>query len=99
MFKKIAKVVCPNCESTVVAYRASGGRVIVTTTGGLILGGVGALIGVGIGITALAVGVAGTVPLGAVGAVVGSGLGYIISDKTLDKPKCPKCKHNIDLAI
>lgn len=93
--KKIAEVKCPNCGITVVAYRTVKGRILVTTGSGVVLAIVGAVIGAGIGIVTGGEGLPATIPLAAVGLVVGCGAGYIISDKSLDRPKCPKCKQPI----
>ena len=99
MPERVAKVVCPWCHETVVAYRTHGGRILVTTALGLILGGVGAFIGAGIGIASGGWGIPATIPMAAVGLVVGAGVGYIIADKKIDKPRCPKCGKPIDLGI
>ena len=99
MPEKVAKIMCSNCGKTIVAYRAAGGRILVTTSAGLILAGIGAVIGSGIGIASGGWGIPATIPLAAFGLVVGAGLGYIISDKTMDKPTCPNCKKEINLGI
>jgi endogenous inhibitor of DNA gyrase (YacG/DUF329 family) len=96
---QIAKTKCPHCRATVVAYRDSKGRILVTTTLGLILAGIGFFIGGSIGIATGGWGIPATVPLAVFGLVVGAGAGYIISDKLIDKAKCPKCKNSINLGI
>jgi hypothetical protein len=93
--KKIAEVKCNNCGRTVVAYRTVKGRILVTTTSGVVLAIIGGVIGAAIGMVTGGEGLPATIPLAAVGLVVGCGAGYIISDKTLDRPKCPKCKEPI----
>ena len=99
MAKQIAKVVCPRCQAAVFAYRARKGRIIVTSSTGLVFAGLGVFVGATIGIASGGTGLAGTVPLAVVGAVVGTGSGYILSDKTLDRPKCPKCDGPIEAGI
>ena len=97
--RHVATIICPNCKKKVHAYRAWGGRILVTTTAGLVLAGVGAFIGASIGIVTGGWGAPATIPLAAIGLVVGAGFGYVISDKTLDRPTCPKCHHSIDLGL
>lgn len=97
--KNIAEVVCPDCDAKVVAYRTVGGRILVTSGGGVIAGIIGGIIGAGIGISSGGTAMAATVPLTAIGVIIGAGLGYIVSDKTLDSPKCPKCGTAIKLAF
>jgi len=99
MPKRIAKVICSVCGKTVVAYRATKGRILVTTTAGLVLAGIGGLIGTGFGIASGGWGVPATIPLAIVGLVVGSGLGYLVADNVLDKVKCPKCGARLDLGL
>jgi len=99
MPKKIAEVVCPHCGKKVLAYRDPSGRILVTTTLGVGLAVAGGIIGAGIGIATGGWGIPATIPLAAFGLVVGSGLGYIIGDKAIDKPKCPKCGKSIDLHV
>ena len=99
MPKKIAQIKCPNCGKTVVAYRVKTGRILVTTTAGIVLGVVGGIIGASIGIASGGWGIPATIPMAAVGVIVGAGAGYIVADKKIDKPKCPKCGKKIDLRI
>jgi LGFP repeat len=97
--RRIASIVCTNCKKKVHAYRAWAGRILVTTSAGLALAAVGGVIGASIGLATGGFGAPATIPLAAIGLVVGAGLGYIISDKTLDLPTCPKCKHPINLGF
>ncbi len=97
--RRVATIVCPNCKKKVHAYRAWGGRILVTTGAGVAVAIVGGIIGAGIGLASGGWGGAATIPLAAMGLVVGAGLGYIVSDKTLDRPTCPHCKHPIDLGF
>lgn len=99
MAERIAKVKCPNCRKKVVAFRATGGRILVTSTAGLALAGVGGFIGAGIGLATGGWAAPATIPAATVGLVVGLGAGYIISDKTMDKHRCPKCQNTINLGI
>jgi hypothetical protein len=99
MPRKIAQVVCPGCQKTVVAIRGMKGRIIVTTGGGLLVAAAGAFVGAGIGLAAGGGAMPATVPLAAGGAVVGMGCGYIIADKLIDKRRCPSCDAVIDLGI
>ncbi|MEW6531777.1 MAG: hypothetical protein AB1473_13145 [Thermodesulfobacteriota bacterium] len=96
---KFAEVICPNCGKRVVAYRGPGGRILITTSLGIALAVAGGIIGAGFGIATGGWGIPATVPLAAFGLVVGAGAGYIIGDKTIDRPKCPKCGAQIDLGI
>lgn len=97
--RRIASIVCPNCKRKVHAYRAWGGRIFVTTSAGIALAVVGWIISAGIGIATGGWGAPATIPLAAIGLVGGAGLGYVISDKTLDPPTCPKCHHPINLGF
>jgi hypothetical protein len=97
--RRIATIICPNCKKKVHAYRAWGGRILVTTSAGVAVGIVGGVVGAGIGLATGGWGGAATIPLAAIGLVVGAGLGYIVSDKTLDRPTCPHCKHPVDLGF
>ena len=99
MPQNVANIICPSCGKSVVAYRAANGRILVTTTAGIALASVGAFIGAGFGLATGGWGIPATVPFAAFGLVVGAGLGYIISDKTIDKPRCPNCKTGINLGI
>jgi len=95
---RIAKVECPNCGKKVHAYRVKKGRVMVTTTGGLVTAGVGGAIGSVFGIATAGLGWTATIPFGAVGLVIGSGLGYIVGDQ-LDDTYCPNCEETIKLDL
>ena len=99
MPKKIAEMKCPHCDSTIVAYRDSKGRVLITSGLGIALAVVGGIIGSGIGIATGGWGIPATVPLAAFGLVIGAGAGYMLGDKAVDKTKCPKCKEVIDLGF
>lgn len=99
MVKKIANIICPHCDAKVIALRGIKGRVIVTTSVGLSLGIAGGVLGAVLGVASGGWGISGTVPLATIGAIVGSGTGYIISDKLVDKPKCPKCGKIINLGF
>jgi len=70
--RRVAQIKCPYCGKDVIALRDKKGRILITTTSALVLGGI-------------------------IGMIVGGGLGYIVSDKTIDKPTCPKCKNKIEL--
>lgn len=98
MAERLAKVECPHCESKVHAYRDKKGRVIVTTTGGLIAAGIGGGIGSVVGLATGGWGTVATIPFGAAGAIIGLGLGYIAGDQ-IDNPKCPDCDGHIKLGI
>ncbi len=95
--RRVAQIKCPYCGKDVIALRDKKGRILITTTSALVLGGFGGFIGGSIGIATGGWGIAATVPLGIIGMIVGGGLGYIVSDKTIDKPTCPKCKNKIEL--
>lgn len=99
MPEKLAEVKCPHCGVLVVAYRDSKGRILVTSSAGLVLAGIGAVIGASIGIATGGWGIPATVPMAVFGLVVGAGFGYIMSDKFIDRPKCPKCNRSINLGI
>lgn len=99
MPQKVAEVKCPHCGKTVVAYRVANGRILVTTVLGIALAVVGGIIGASIGIATGGWGIPATIPLGAFGLVVGAGAGYIIGNKAIDKPKCPKCGGMINLGL
>lgn len=94
-----AKIECPSCNKKVLAYRASDGRILITTVAGLSLAIFGAVIGSGIGIASGGWAAPATIPLAAIGLVVGAGLGYTISDKTMDKPTCPNCNKPLDFGF
>jgi hypothetical protein len=96
--KKIAEIICPNCKSTVVAYRDNKGRIYVTTSLGVVLAVVGGIVGATVGIASGGWAIPATIPAAALGLLVGSGAGYLLADKTLDKAKCPKCGKPIDIA-
>jgi ribosomal protein L37AE/L43A len=96
--RRVAKVQCPHCDDSVHAYRLKKGRIMVTTTGGLIAAGVGGAVGSIVGLATGGWGTVATIPFGAAGMVIGSGLGYIVGDQ-LDKPRCPNCEKEIDLGI
>ena len=82
-----------------MAYRTWGGRILITSGAGVALAVVGGIIGAGIGLATGGTAGPATIPGIAIGLVVGAGFGYIISDKTTDKPTCPKCKGTIDLGF
>lgn len=99
MPEKIAEIICPHCNSKIVAYRDSTGRVLIASGLGIVLAFVGGIIGASIGIATGGWGIPATVPLAIFGFVVGSGTGYIIGDKAVDMPKCPKCGKEIELGL
>ena len=95
--KKVAEVICPSCQETVLVYRDRKGRILVTTGAGLVAAKIGAAVGAGVGIALGGGAMAATIPLAIVGFLVFGGFGYIIADKKMDAPKCPKCKAKIKL--
>ena len=92
--KKKATIECPHCRKKVHIYRVKKGRVLITTSAGVVLGTVGGFVGAGVGLAFGGGAMAATIPLAAVGVIVGAGLGYIAGDK-VDSYKCPKCKGSI----
>jgi predicted RNA-binding Zn-ribbon protein involved in translation (DUF1610 family) len=98
MAERVAKIECPHCQSKVHAYRDKKGRVVVTTTAGLVAAGAGAAVGSVIGLATGGWGTVATVPFGIIGAVIGGGFGYILGDQ-VDKPKCPDCDEQIELGV
>lgn len=99
MKKNISQIVCPHCGKKVYAVRTSKGRIILTTGLGVGLGIIGASIGASIGIATGGTGIAATVPLATAGLLIGGGSGYIIGDKAIDKPKCPKCGKTLNTGV
>ena len=99
MPNKIAEITCPHCESKVVAYRDKKGRVYVTTSLGVGLAVVGGIVGASIGVASGGWAIPATIPGAALGLLVGSGAGYILGDKAVDKPKCPKCRKRFDMGL
>lgn len=71
---------------------------VLATTGTLILGGIGAAVGTGIGIATGGRGAPATKYLGAGGAALGGGYGYIAGD-SIDNPTCPNCDESIDFGF
>lgn len=99
MGKQLAKVVCPSCGQPIVAYRAATGRILITSTAGVVLAGVGAGVGSVIGLAAGGAAMTATIPLAAIGLVLGAGAGYLVADNAVDKATCPKCKKQLHLGI
>lgn len=99
MPKKIAQIVCPHCNSTVVAYRDKKGRIYVTTSAGVVLAVLGGILGSAVGLASGGWAIPATVPVAALGLVVGSGLGYVVGDKAVDAWKCPKCHKKVELGL
>jgi hypothetical protein len=97
--RHIATIICSNCKKKVHAYRAWGGRILVTTGAGVAVAIAGGMIGASVGLASGGWGAPATIPLAAIGLVLGLGLGYVVSDKTLDRPTCPRCKQPIDLGF
>lgn len=96
--KKIAELICPFCNQKIHVIRSSKGRIILTTSLGVILSGIGGVIGAGLGIATGGVGLSASIPLATLGLIIGSGGGFIVGDKLIDKAKCPKCKNNIKIS-
>jgi CHASE2 domain-containing sensor protein len=83
----------------VVAYRDKKGRIYVTTSLGVVLAVVGGIVGATVGVASGGWAIPATIPGAALGLLVGSGAGYILGDKAVDKPRCPKCRKAIDMAV
>lgn len=96
--ERIARIQCPHCSKKIHAFRTKKGRILVTTTGGLVLAGVGGTIGASIGIATGGWAAPATIPMGVAGAVLGMGLGYLVGDN-LDNAYCPSCGETINLGI
>jgi hypothetical protein len=96
--RRVARVECSNCHQMVHAYRTRDGRIIGATGGAVVLGGLGASIGAGIGIATAGWGSPATYYLGGIGATIGGGYGYI-AGSAADVPCCPDCESEIELGI
>jgi len=96
---KLAETICPNCKNKIVAYRDSKGRVLVASGLGVVAALAGGALGATAGIAAGGTAIPATIPIAAFGFVVGSGTGYIIGDKMIDKPTCPKCESILNLGL
>jgi hypothetical protein len=79
-------------------YRRADGRLMGATTGALLLGGLGAVVGTSYGIVTAGGGSPATYYFGTAGLAAGGGGGYIAGSAT-DKPQCPNCDEKVDLGI